>query len=119
MVARIPVGLSASAVMHAVGLALLVLIPVLEMATLPETRIPWNGVFVVPLVPHARTPPADPVRPRGGRFRRASPSAVYIPVAIPVAQVVPAVPQSEGDPFEGPTDSAALCLGCSAAAPGE
>jgi protein TonB len=108
MVARIPAGLSASAVFHAAVVTLFVLIPVLREAPLPETRLPRTEVWTMPIVPQARPAPAAPARlPVGGR-RRASTTAV----AMPVAQVVPAVPQADGEPIETASDPTTICLQC-------
>jgi len=114
MVGRIPVGLSASAVFHAAVVTFLVLLPLLGRERLPEAHIPSIDVMPMPFPPPVRPSP-EPVRPRAaaGGSRRASPS----PLAIPVAQVVPAVPQSEGEPIDNPSETTVLCLGCVAGVP--
>jgi periplasmic protein TonB len=114
MVARIPVGLSASAVFHAAAVTVLVLLPVLGSAPLPETHVAEPAILRIPILPRALPSSARPVRPPAGSTRRASPSMV----TVPVAQVVPAVPQAEGEPIESPPDSAAICLGCISSDPG-
>ncbi len=108
MVARIPVGLSASALFHAGVVALLVLLPILGTEPLPERHVTEPDMVTIPIVPQARPVPAPPVRPPAGGTRRASSSVV----ALPVAQVVPAVPQAEGEPIEDPSASIPTCLGC-------
>src|SRR5262245_27255540 len=100
MEARLPIGVSASALFHAGVVMLLVVLPLLGKAPLPE---PIAGkVTVVPLPagpPRPATP--NPVRPRGAAPRRPATATVVVPVA----QIVPAVAPSEAEPLEDPSDS--------------
>jgi periplasmic protein TonB len=106
MVARIPVGVATSALLHAGALTVLVLISALARAPLPE---PFTGkavVFPQPVMPRTDRATARPRRPRGGGVRRAR------VVSAPVAQVVPAVLPTRPLPTENPTDADVTCLGC-------
>jgi protein TonB len=114
MVARIPVGLSASAVFHAAVVALLVLLPVLGGAPFPDTHVTQPDILRIPIAPQPHPVSATSVRPPAGRMRRASSSVV----ALPAVHVVPAVPQAEGEPIENPSDSTLTCLGCVTDGPG-
>jgi periplasmic protein TonB len=113
MLARIPVGLSASAVLHAGFLSLLVLLPLLATTPLPEPSAHDTVVFPPPIALLPRTAPAaaPPQRPHGGPTLRPA-SQVALP-AVSEPHLPPPEPQPDvlGEPVP---DDAPPCLGCRA-----
>jgi periplasmic protein TonB len=107
MVARIPGGLSTSALLHAGALTVLVLISALGRAPFPEPLTGKTLVFTPDVVPRSPVVAAAPVRAR----RSAARPHGLVPVPA-IAAVVPAVPQTDSQSTENPIDSSATCLGC-------
>ena len=108
MVARIPLGLSTSALVHAAGVSLLVLIPVLGRAPLPEPSTERTLVFPPDLLP-PRTPAATAVPPRARRaVARPARARSMTPQ---ILQAVIAVPTPDSEPAEIPID-VPICLEC-------
>ncbi len=106
MVARLPVGLSTSAFVHAAGVTLLILIPVLGRAPLPEPSTGKTVLIAPPVVPEARRSVPAPMRPRAGGPWRAS------DIAVPIAHVVPVAAPAEELPIEDTVDAPGGCLIC-------
>src|SRR5262245_45632548 len=113
MVARVPLGLSSSAILHAGALTALVLISMVGKAPLPDPTAGKTLVFAPPLLPEAPRVAPEPVRPRGGAPRRREST-----VATPVAEIVPAVPQVDPLAIGEPSGDVPVCLGCQVGEPG-
>jgi periplasmic protein TonB len=116
MAARIPLGLSASALLHAGSLGLVVLLSLFGQTALPEPRAGDTAIFTLPIALPPRTAsPAIPPRPRGGPTLR---RVVQVPLP-PITESEPATQAPQPDVLGDPDPDVLPCLGCRSGAGGD